>query len=290
MQFDLFEHSRDVALRNDVVTALRVRNSDAATMAIARLAAEYPDDGWLDALATLLSGLRPLAPPVDHNSLEDHLRALDTTLVPAAAMVFGKQADEWLLTIWRQVATVASTLDFNPRHARAHAAEFYLRGGDVAGAAVAVARIASWRRQPVPLAWMAEAVCRDTLPERGFPAAWPLLAELAWIAPTGFAVLAERLAAPTLTALRRRFGREFDSDEDIVDAWFPAWACLEDTALAEGLKRAQWPTDTGPVRAARCIVGLFALERQGRHRELIAARAELRAAHAGLFALYMRTR
>jgi hypothetical protein len=137
MQFDLFEHSRDVALRNDVVAALRARNSDAAALAIARLAAEYPDDDLLAALETLSSGLRPLAPPVDHNSLEDHLRVLDATLVPAAALVFGTRADEWLRVIWRQVAAVASALDFDPRRARAHAAEFYLRGGDVAGAAVA---------------------------------------------------------------------------------------------------------------------------------------------------------
>jgi hypothetical protein len=49
----------------------------------------------------------------------------------------------------------------------------WLRAGNAAAARDAVATIASWRRTPAPLAWMAEAVHRGD----GLDAAWPLLAE-----------------------------------------------------------------------------------------------------------------
>lgn len=290
MQLDLFEHSRDVALRNDVVAALRARDSSAAKIAIARLAEEFPVDDALEAMTALAAGLIQPTSFADHDDLERHSVTLEAALVPAAAQVFGAQAGAWLQTLWRQVAAAAAGLDFDPRRARSHAAQFLLRGDDYPGAADAVRRIASWRRKPVPLAWMTEAVCRDCALEGGFSAGWPLLAELAWLAPPRFAALAERLTTPPLTLLRQRFGREFEGDDEVVDAWFPAWACLADASLADGLKLAQWPTDSRPERAARCIVGLLTLERQGRHRELIAARAELRDTHSGLFAFYMRSR
>ena len=56
----------------------------------------------------------------------------------------------------------------------------WLRAGDFAAAADAVARIESWRRIPAPLAWMAEARYRLD----GLDAHWGLLAELAWLAPS----------------------------------------------------------------------------------------------------------
>jgi hypothetical protein len=47
MQLDIFEHSRDVTLRNEVIDALLRRNAAATTRAIDDLAAEYPQDSDL---------------------------------------------------------------------------------------------------------------------------------------------------------------------------------------------------------------------------------------------------
>jgi hypothetical protein len=45
-----------------------------------------------------------------------------------------------------------------------------------------------------------------------------------------------------------------------------------------------------PERVARLIVDLLALEKQGRHAEIVTLRKKLRDGHAGLFAFYMRSR
>ena len=46
MQLDIFEHSRDVMLRNSVIDALRDRNAAATVRAIGELA-EYADGSML---------------------------------------------------------------------------------------------------------------------------------------------------------------------------------------------------------------------------------------------------
>ena len=47
---------------------------------------------------------------------------------------------------------------------------------------------------------------------------------------------------------------------------------------------------TQPERCTRIVMGLLALERQGRHAELIEGRRKLREAHPVLFARYMQDR
>ena len=72
--------------------------------------------------------------------------------------------------------------------------------GDWAAAADAVGRIESWWRIPAPLAWMTEARHRMD----GLDAAWPLLVELAWLAPKRFDALARSLADASLESSIRR--------------------------------------------------------------------------------------
>ena len=67
-------------------------------------------------------------------------------------------------------------------------------------AAEAVVDIASWRRIPVPLAWMAEARYRMY----GLDDSLALLAELAWLSPQRFDALSRRLADPRLESLRHK--------------------------------------------------------------------------------------
>ena len=57
MQLDIFADSRDVMLRNDVLDALHRRHSGDAREAWQRLAGEFPDDGSLPGLATLIEVL-----------------------------------------------------------------------------------------------------------------------------------------------------------------------------------------------------------------------------------------
>ncbi|MCR4467902.1 hypothetical protein [Burkholderia sp. SCN-KJ] len=121
--------------------------------------------------------------------------------------------------------------------------------------------------------------------------AWPLLAELAWLAPTRFDILFSRLKDSSLDTLRRTFDASFDGSGDVVDlAWFPAWALIQKTGLAPLLKQAQPGRDNEPERAARLVLRLLALEREGRHHELMDSRRNLRDLHDPLYRLYMKTR
>ena len=67
-------------------------------------------------------------------------------------------------------------------------------------AAEAVVDIGSWRRIPVPLAWMAEARYHM----HGLGASLALLAELAWLSPHRFDALSRRIADPRLERLRHK--------------------------------------------------------------------------------------
>ncbi|MFP3656535.1 hypothetical protein SB777_37095, partial [Burkholderia sp. SIMBA_052] len=82
-----------------------------------------------------------------------------------------------------------------------HAAPLFLLAARWAEASDAVSRVASWRRIPAPLCWMAEARYRLD----GLDAAWPLLVELAWLSPSRFDQLSSRLGDACVNTLRRAF-------------------------------------------------------------------------------------
>ena len=68
MQLDIFEHSHDVMLRNDVIQALERHDAAAARAAHDRLAQECPADESLAVLCALLDGLEQ----ADGRSFTDH--------------------------------------------------------------------------------------------------------------------------------------------------------------------------------------------------------------------------
>ena len=129
----------------------------------------------------------------------------------------------------------------------------------------------------------------------GVDAAWPLLVELAWLAPKRLDALLRVLADPLIDRLRRRFEDSFDAVVESSDgrdglAWFPAWALTDTPALAPHLAQAEQGQDSNPERSFRLMVQLLGLERQGRHHELVARRKALRDLCAPLYAAYMATR
>lgn len=289
MQLDIFEHSRDTMLRNDVIAALERHDAPAARAAWQTFAAEFAQHTSLPPLAVLVAALEQRAdtPFADHGALRGAHQALSGTIEPAALQVFGAAGVAWAAPLWRQAARRAAALAFHAACEEEHCAPLWLRAGDGAAAAEAVARIASWRGMPAPLAWMTEARYRT----QGLDAAWPLLAELAWLAPERFDGLTRRLADPLLMRLRRSFDASFDDgDEAGALAWFPAWLLTEASGLAGLLRQAQPSRHTAPERAMHLMLEALTLERQGRHRALIDARKALRETHASLWAAYIKTR
>lgn len=193
----------------------------------------------------------------------------------------------WLAPLWAELAGRAAALPFRADHADAHAAPLFVLAAQWAEASDAISRVASWRRIPAPLCWMTEARYRLY----GLDAAWPLLVELAWLSPSRFDQLLSRLGDACVNTLRRNFDTSFDGAGDIDDlAWFPAWVLTEKAGLAPLFKQAEPSRRNAPERAAKVMLQLLSLERQGRHHELLETRRELQALNTALYAAYMKTR
>lgn len=289
-QLDIFADSRDTMLRNDVVRALEGRDSGAAQHALSALRTEYPGDVWIEPLQRLTDhvGREPGARFGSHAELQAAYAELSQDLEPAAQQVFRTdEAVRWLAPSWRELAQRAGHLPFDPAVSNGHAAPLWLRAGEPAAAEQAVDGIESWRRIPAPLGWMAEARCRLA----GLDAAWPLLVELAWLAPERFGECAQHLRDAVLDRLLARFDADFEGQGTPADrVWFPAWVLVHDNHLGPPLSLAQAGLHSRAERTFRAVLGLLTLERRGAHRELVEARRTFRDLHSGLYAAYMKTR
>jgi hypothetical protein len=296
-QLDIFADSRDVMLRNDAVSALTGHDAAAASIHCQTLNAEFPDDANLPALQGLIKALREFqaaaqtpAPNLAAVSVERERLARE--YAPIAQQAMGLVAGRaWLLPLWCALAKRSEQLAFDPAWPEDHAAALWLRGHDWAAAAQAVQRIASWRRIPWPLMWMTSA--RYQLD--GLNACWPLLAELAWMAPQRLAQVLDDVKDSLLIRLRQEFDAKFDSEGDTADlscdlSWFPAWLLCAKPALSEHLGLAQPGQHSEAENGLRLMLTLLHLEKQGRHQELVLKRRQLRDLHAGLWRAYMATR
>jgi hypothetical protein len=289
-QLDIFAHSRDTMLRNDVAAALERRDPVGARSAWGTFAEEFPHDETLTPLCVLVDALeqRMAAPFPDHQSVQDARRALSEVIEPAAQRILGRDAGtRWCAALWGEMAQRAAHLAWRPEHGDDHCAALWLRSGDWSAASDAVARIESWRRIPAPLAWMVEARYRL----HDLDGAWALLAELAWLSADRFDQLTKRLADPLLERLRKSFDAGFEGQGDVQDlAWFPAWVLTETPGLSRLLGEAQRCLHSEPEQAMRLLLEILGLERQGRHHDLVGRRKALRDTHPSLYAAYMRTR
>ena len=288
MQLDLFTHGRDIMLQNDVIAALRVRDAAAVRQAFAAFAAEFPHHEMLAPLTTLLNTVdTPAQRFADHDGAAAARHTVTTAVAPAAHTVFGnKDAAAWLAPLWLSLANAAAGLPFNAAKPDTHAACLLLQSGDWAAAEAAIAGIASWRRMPATLAWMAEA----RFYQGGLERAWPLLLELAWIDASTFSRVARQLQAPALHKLLKDFVLAFEEDDDPDPAWFPAWLLIATPAMASVMRETQTCNNHAPEQTARLIMALLILEKQGRHADLVAQRKRLRHLHAALYAIYMASR
>ena len=253
MQLDIFEHSRDTMLRNDVVAALGRREASAARGAWRAFCEEFLLDETVPKLDALVRTVEcwTTAPLADHEALRDARLALVNDIEPAALRILGaKDGAAWLAREWQALAQRAARLACRADRGQDHAAPLALRAGDWPAAIRCVAGIESWRRIPAPLCWMTEARYRKD----GLNGAWALLAELAWLSPDRLDRLMKRLADPALNRLVRRFATGFDGDGCTDDlAWFPAWVLIEEPGLSRLLgqaQRSQW----GPAEQAMHIV------------------------------------
>jgi hypothetical protein len=297
MQLDIFNDSRDVMLRNDVFQALQQHDAPKAQSAWAALQKDYPDDDTLTGLRVLTAAVAELAQPSAKQAFADHaplrLARLDLLerIAPAALGLLGQPgAAHWLRPFWQTLITRAERLPYQAEAESDHAAPMLLHVQDWQGALDAVMGIESWRRIPVPLAWMTQA----KLQLHGLRAAWPLLAELAWLAPKRLDNVMQGAPEPILLSLKDQFEAGFEppdgADAALDLAWFPAWVLTVQPRYAADLALAQPGQHSAPEQAMRLMVNLLGLERQGRHHDIVLQRKSLRDLNAWLYAAYLQTR
>lgn len=132
MQLDIFENSRDVMLRNDVINALEQRDASAARDAWNRFAQAYPSDESLAALQALVDALGGSRHRFDtHKALGRAREAVDQLRAPAQR-VFGLNGGlSWLTPLWEEMALRAAVLAFRADRAQDHAAALWLRARSV---------------------------------------------------------------------------------------------------------------------------------------------------------------
>jgi hypothetical protein len=289
MQLDIFEHSRDIMLKNDVVVALERRDATVARKCRAALFGEYPDSPLLLDLNTMIDALEQKPPRVQtHLDLATARQWLEDTVEPATLRVLGsKEGQLWLAVLWKALATSVVALPFHPNTPLEHAAPIWLRMGEWVAAATAVKTIESWRRKPIPLSWM----LRANLELAGLQANLGMLAELAWISPRRLEDVVSASTEPLIKQLVKQFEASFtafEATEDLV--WFPAWVLTERPNLAASFALAQ-PSNHSPAeKSMRIMIALLGLERQGRHHDIVAERKHLKDVNEALFMAYMKSR
>ena len=288
MQLDLFTHSRDVMLQNDVLVALRARDATVGRKALSAFETEFPNHTNLAPLTILLDApAASVGRCADHADAAQRVEFIETVVTPAATWSFGgNEAGHWIAPLWRALAVSAADLPFNIETAKSYSAFMLLQSGDWDAAEAKIARIPSWRRIPSPLAWMAQV----RLNQGGLEHAWPLLIELAWIDADTFGGLARRLPSPPLHKLLREFDGAFEDGDAPGLAWFPAWVLVNAPAIAAVMRDTLTCNGNAPERAARLVSELLALEIQGRHADLVKGRKKLRGLHAELYGIYMASR
>jgi hypothetical protein len=311
-QLDIFDDGRDSQLAHALAEAVRAGDAMAALRAWRALQAEFPDDRHLPAASELLACLQADAQGgavhfTEAEVARQDITDIEQTLEPAAERVLGAtDARAWLAQRWRRLAVRCAGLAYRSDARDVHAAALWLRAGAWAEAAQAVQGIESWRRRPTPLGWMAQA--RSRL--EGVDAAWPLVAELAWLRPDRLPGLVAPLPQPEFSKLARRFEAMVDADFDAAApgdgriaaanpcgcddaerwAWWPAWLLVEQPLLYKPLSAAQPLRDSAAERAFQLMLALLHLERRGSHHELIAHRRQLHGPSPTLFVAYMATR
>lgn len=112
MQLDIFNDSRDVMLRNDVLQALSKRQPESAQSARQTLQNEFPDDLHLAPLQLLIGALaacndragKPMVLLPDHAALRRLQDALLEQLTLVAQQQLGPvDARHWLRPFWQEL-------------------------------------------------------------------------------------------------------------------------------------------------------------------------------------------
>jgi hypothetical protein len=288
-QLDLFLDSRAVVLTHEIREALLARNATHAAALLRQATVdvvEHPDLPALMQLAQHISDWR--SPSRDTQSIAVAVTSLENEWAPKAEAALGPRAPRLLQQYFRELSELAQGLAYDPAQPTAHRSSLCLRAGDFAEAEQAAAAIAQAQESTDVLITLV--LARHRL--HGLEAARGALFALAWHDPARVPAVLVELNDELLERDWRAF--EIAADWDSVPAhelaaWFPAWYLMEHPAAAAEMDASSLPKAVG-ADAARSMILLLDLEKEGNSRALVAARQRLQRLNAEFFELYMARR
>ena len=251
-QLDLFLDSRAVALANEILAAVLMRDDRAALVGLRQARLEGHDHPALPALERLTRALVDWRPPARNaHAIAKVVAGLDQNVVPAAQSALGDRAQGFVAGFFDQLSELARDLPYDPAHRGAHRASLRLRCADFIGAEQAAQSIPGWTTMPDALHWIT--IARYRL--HGLEAARSTLFAFAWVEPGGVERLLRELNDEVLDRDWRAFEAACDWDSipaGTLPAWFPAWYVMEHPAVAASLDPASFP-DMPAAAAARLM-------------------------------------
>jgi hypothetical protein len=289
-QLDLFEHSRAVALANDVIDALLARDAALSTERVNGLCIEEPGHRACEALQTLCRALgewpRPSANPAE---VAEAVRWLDGRVHPAALSALGDKAVDFMQPFWRELACVAGPHAYDSAYPESYSASLYLRCGDAVAAATAAHAVPNCDGNVDALHWIAVARYRA----EGLNSCRAQLMRLALLAPQRVPALLAEIDEPLLNRDWRAFQADchwLDSEDDTAGSWYPAWQLVEHPGMEIEIGELATLPATRAGQTFVEIRRLLSLETCGYSAALVLARSRLRELSREVFALYMARR
>ena len=281
VQLDLFMDNSGNVLANSVVAALASRRTEEAATLVDKLRENDPSHARLGGLEALCAAAqRPALAEIDME-----IAFLEGHLTPLATAELGAAARDFLTPFWRRLGEALCERPFAADAPQMHASYALGRALDWAGVRQAVLRERTWRDSPLLRLRLAEALFH--LGERREALAqWCLLC---WDFPLDAERALEGGKLPDKD-LQPAWERYCDLDiEPEPDApFFPAWLLLERPEIRDVLTAEDALQSHAAGRAYIALHGLSA-GAATLSEQVMALRLQLKQAHPGLFAIYMRT-
>jgi len=289
-QLDLFVHSRDVVLANDVIAALLARDAVRAAECLDRLRAEEPDHRVRKALEILCHTLAewPL-PSANSAEIAEAIRRLEADTHPAALAAMGEKAAQFMRPLWHNLAQAAGPHAYDAAFPQSYSAALYLRCGDAEAADAAAQAVARHDENVDALYWLAVARYRiDGLAACRIP-----LMRLALLGPERLPEALSEVDDPLLNRDWHAFHAAchwLDPENPTVEAWFPAWHLVEHPGIRIDCGDPKTLPATRAAQTFIAITRLLELEKHGYSTALVSARSRLRDLDPDMFSFYMARR
>lgn len=269
-QLDLFADGRLAGVERDLAVALCEHRFHAAAQSLKRLQAKRPGYTRVGPYAVLLDEGQRFQQ--EWYGAERALACLESTLVPAAAVLGEGRAARFLAPLWQGLARRLHDHPFDAARPKLHASYAYARIGEWAAVRASVEQVPGWRCQPDLLARQLDAAARLGAAQ----ATTESLCRLCWDFPHH----AERYLCAA-GPLQNFFWRFVDIDVDLAVTEFPAWY-----ALTQAVSLCV-PPDVRNRKAQQVAALVNRLIAEPTGAPAIDARRQLSLLHRGLFAIFM---